>query len=108
GVYFFAEYTRYTRGSMIDVLGAQYLNTARAKGLAEAKVLFKHAFRNALLPLVTITGLFLPVVFEGAVVLEQVFQWPGMGTLLINSIHSRDYPILMGINLIAAIFVLLG
>ncbi|MEK4228225.1 ABC transporter permease [Solibacillus sp. FSL H8-0538] len=97
---------RYVRASMLEVFGQDYLRTARAKGLKEYVVTNKHAFRNALIPIITIIGIEVPALLGGAVITEQIFQWPGMGQLTIQSIMSRDYPTLMAINFMAAIMVL--
>jgi peptide/nickel transport system permease protein len=97
---------RYVRSSMLEVLGQDYLRTARAKGLRDFIVNNKHALRNALIPIVTIIGLEIPLLIGGAVVTEQIFQWPGLGQLTIQSIGSRDYPVLMALNFIAAFTVL--
>lgn len=97
---------RYVRSSMLEVLGQDYLRTARSKGLKEMIVVNKHAFRNALIPIITVIGLDIPLLVSGAVITEQVFQWPGIGQLMINSITSRDYPTLMALNFVAAIIVL--
>ena len=97
---------RYVRASMLDVLGQDYLRTARAKGVKEFVVTNKHALKNALIPIITVIGLEIPLLIGGAVITEQIFQWPGMGSLTINSILSRDYPTLMAINLLTAIIVL--
>ncbi|MGM0901706.1 MAG: ABC transporter permease [Bacillota bacterium] len=97
---------RYVRASLLEVLGQDYLRTARAKGLREFVVTNKHALRNALIPIITIIGLEIPVLLAGAVITEQVFQWPGMGQLTIQSIMSRDYPTLMALNLLTACIVL--
>jgi peptide/nickel transport system permease protein len=99
---------RYTRSAMLDVLGQDFVITARAKGLAESVVTLRHAFRNALLPVITVISLRVPVLLGGAVVIEYVFQWPGMGTLALLSIEQRDYPILMGLTLMTASLVLLS
>lgn len=100
--------TRYVRSSMLEVLGQDYVRTARAKGLAERLVVRRHALRNALIPVVTLAGLQIPALLAGAVITEQVFEWPGMGRLTIEAINQRDYPVLMGITLITAVFVALG
>lgn len=97
---------RYVRSSMLEVLGHDYLRTARAKGLKEFIVTNKHALKNALIPIITIIGMEIPVLIGGAVVTEQIFQWPGLGQLTIQSISSRDYPTLMAINFLAAFAVL--
>ncbi len=100
--------TRYVRSSMLEVLGQDYVRTARAKGLAELIVIGRHAFRNALIPIITLAGLQIPALLAGAVITEQVFEWPGMGRLTIEAINQRDYPVLMGITLITAVLVALG
>ena len=103
-----ARFTRYMRSSMLEVIHEQYVLTARSKGLHERVILYKHAMRNALLPIITVLGLTLPALFGGAVITERIFQWPGVGMLTIEALNARDYPVLMGINLIAASLVLLG
>jgi peptide/nickel transport system permease protein len=100
--------TRYVRSSMLEVLGQDYVRTARAKGLAELRVLRRHALRNALIPVVTLAGLQIPGLLGGAVITEQIFEWPGMGRLTIEAINQRDYPVLMGITLITAVLVAFG
>lgn len=100
--------TRYVRSSMLEVLGQDYVRTARAKGLAELRVLRRHALRNALIPVVTLAGLQIPGLLAGAVITEQIFEWPGMGRLTIEAINQRDYPVLMGITLITASLVAVG
>jgi peptide/nickel transport system permease protein len=99
---------RYTRSSMLEVVRSAYVTTARAKGLREHSVVLRHAFRNALLPVITIIGLALPEMVGGAVITETVFTWPGMGSLLIEAVTGRDYPLIMGISLTVAIAVLLA
>jgi peptide/nickel transport system permease protein len=103
-----ASYARYTRACMLEVLGLDYLRTARGKGLKERWVILKHALPNALMPIITLMGLTLPRLFSGAVITETVFAWPGMGRLLVDSVRTRDYTLLMGITLIIAILVFLG
>jgi peptide/nickel transport system permease protein len=100
------QYVRYVRASLLEVLGQDYLRTARAKGLKEFVVTNKHALKNALIPIITVIGLEIPFLLGGAVITEQVFQWPGMGQLTIQSIMSRDYPTLMALNLLTAFMVL--
>lgn len=98
-----ASIARLTRSSMLDVLRQDYLDCARAKGVSEGKVLFKHALRNALVPVVTVVALQMGGIIGGSVVVETVFSWPGIGTLLINGAKMRDYPIIIyGVMLIAA------
>lgn len=99
---------RYVRSSMLEVMGQDYVRTARAKGLAEVIVMRHHALRNALIPVITLAGLQIPALLAGAVITEQVFEWPGMGRLTIEAINQRDYPVLMGITLIAAVLVAIG
>jgi peptide/nickel transport system permease protein len=99
---------RYTRSAMLEVLRQDYMTTARAKGLAARAVYVAHGFRNALLPVITVVSLRIPVLLGGAVVIESVFQWPGMGTLAILSIQQRDYPVLMGLTLMISTLVLLS
>jgi peptide/nickel transport system permease protein len=99
---------RYTRSSVLDVLRQEYVTTARAKGLNEFVVLVRHTLRNALIPLVTVIGLSLPNLLGGAVITEQIFQWPGMGWLAVRAVNGRDYPLLMGVILVTATLVLLS
>lgn len=101
-------YTRQMRNSMVESLSDDYVRTARAKGLSEGVVLFKHTLRNALLPLVTQVGLSLAAVVGGAIVTEQIFSWPGMGTLMLKAIQARDYPLIMGITVVISVVVLIG
>jgi peptide/nickel transport system permease protein len=103
-----ASLMRYTRASMLEVLGQDYVRTALAKGLSGRAVVLRHALRNALNPLITLVGLSVPRLLGGAVVVETVFQWPGMGRLAVDSILQRDYPVLMGLNLIIATLVIVG
>ena len=101
-----AGLTRYMRSGMLEVLGQEYVTTARAKGLKETSVVVGHALRNALLPVITIVTLRLPILFGGTVIIETMFQWPGMGRMAIQAISQRDYPVLMGLTFIAAVLVL--
>ena len=96
-VLYLANYSRISRASMLDVLGADYIRTARTKGLSERKVIFKHALKNASLPGVTLAGLQLAQVFSGAVLVETVFSLPGVGPLLYESIMRRDFPVILGV-----------
>ncbi|HYF79540.1 MAG TPA: ABC transporter permease [Symbiobacteriaceae bacterium] len=100
--------TRYTRSSMLDVVRQDFIRTARAKGVTERLVVYKHALRNALIPVITLLGLQLPNLLGGAIIIESVFMWPGMGRLAIEAINSRDYPVLMGLNLLTAVLVVVG
>lgn len=101
--YSLARITRLTRSSMIEVLQSDYIRTARAKGLGNGKILLKHAFKNAAIPIITITGLQIGVIFGGAVITETIFSWPGLGRLVVQSISFRDYPTVQ-----ASIFVIAG
>jgi len=99
------ELTRLGRSSMLEILSQDYIRTARGKGLNEFLVIFKHAFRNALIPTITLLGLRIPWLFGGAVVTETVFAWPGIGQLLVRSIYGRDFPVVEGVVLMLAFLV---
>jgi peptide/nickel transport system permease protein len=101
-----AGVARYMRGSMLEVIGQDYIRTARAKGLPERQVILKHALRNALVPIVSLLGLYLPLLFGGSVVIEVVFSWPGMGRALYNAILGRDYPVVMAASFFFGVLVL--
>jgi len=101
-----APLVRYARSSMLEVLHVEYVTTARAKGLKEFAVVMRHAFPNALIPLITVVGLRLPALFAGSVIVEQIFHWEGMGTLNIWAVLNQDYTLLMGLNMISGILVL--
>lgn len=103
-----AYLSRYSRASMLEVLRQDYIRTARAKGVPEKKVIYKHALRNALIPIVTLLGLSLPGLIGGGFIFETIFAWPGMGRLGYQAIMSRDYPVIMGVGVIAALLTLLG
>jgi peptide/nickel transport system permease protein len=102
-----AGYSRYVRGSMLEVIQQDYIRTARAKGLAERRVVFVHALKNAALPLVTVVGLDLPFLLAGAVVTETIFAWPGMGRLFYDHTTRSDFPVLMGIIMIISVAVVI-
>lgn len=99
---------RYTRTAMLEVVKQDYIRTARAKGLSERKVIYKHAFRNALIPIVTLLGLMIPSLFAGAILTENIFAYPGIGRIALGAINKRDYFLLMGFNMLMAILTLLG
>ncbi len=103
-----ASWSRYMRSSMLEVVSQDYVRTARAKGLSQRAVIYRHALKNALIPVATIMGLDLPVFFGGAALTETIFAWPGMGQLFVESVFSRDYPILMGVLMLTAVLVVLG
>ena len=99
--------TRFIRSAMLDVLNANYVQTARAKGLAERTVIMRHALRNALINIVTIIGLQITALFSGIVIVEVVFSWPGLGRLAFNAVEERDYPLLQGAVMVVAVMVTL-
>lgn len=108
GLYGSATYARYTRASVLDVLNSDYVTTARAKGLRGRAIVTRHVLRNAALPIVTIVGLSLGNLLSGAVIVETIFAWPGMGKLGVAATLERDYPLLMGVVVVGAIMVLLS
>lgn len=103
-----ATYMRYTRFSMLEVVHSDYIRTARAKGLTESRITWRHTVSNAILPVITVIGLSIPNLVVGAIFTETIFSWPGMGTLYLDGVLGRDVPLLMGINLVIAIVVLMG
>lgn len=103
-----APLIRYTRSSMLETIRQDFVRVARAKGLSETRVITRHALRNALIPLVTVVALTLPQLLGGTVIIEQVFSWPGMGTLAIKAVRARDYPTMMAINMIGAVAILVS
>ncbi|WP_199618895.1 ABC transporter permease [Paenibacillus alkalitolerans] len=103
-----ASLSRFMRSSMLDVINQDFIRTARAKGLSDNKVVLKHALRNALLPIITLIGLQLPHLLGGALIIEQIFAWPGMGRLAVGAIFIRDYQVIMGITMVGSVLVVLG
>lgn len=103
-----AGISRYMRSSMLEALSQDYVRTARARGLSESSVVYKHALRNALLPIVTIASMILPALIGGSFIIETIFAWPGMGRLGYEAIMNYDYPVVMGVGVIAAFLTLLG
>lgn len=103
-----AEFSRYMRSSALDNLGEQYVNTARSKGASERHVLYHHVLRNSLVPIVTLLGLRLPHVLNGALITEGVFNYPGIGRLFWNATQMQDYPVLLGVTLVVAIGTVAG
>ena len=103
-----AYWARYQRSSFLEVLGQDYVRTAKAKGLKEKLVIWKHAFRNALIPMVTLAGLTLPDLVNGSYIIETIFGWPGLGRLGVQSILDRDYPVVMGVTMLSALLVVVG
>lgn len=103
-----ASYSRYVRSSMVDNLNEQYVRTARSKGLSEFRIVFVHTLRNALFPVITLLGLYIPALFSGALVIETLFNFNGMGLLFWQSAQARDYPILLGVTIILSIATVVG
>lgn len=103
-----AAWTRFIRSSMIEVLSQDYMRTAKAKGLRERIVIFRHGLRNAMLPLVTLLGIAIPDLFGGALIIEQIFTWPGMGQLAFNAALNKDYTLVMGIVVFVSVLVIIG
>ena len=100
--------SRFVRGSTLEVIRKDYIRTAWAKGLEEKDVVYKHIFKNTLIPVLTLLGILLPTLISGSVILEYIFSWPGIGALFFNSVLSRDYPTVMGLSFITAVLVLLS
>jgi peptide/nickel transport system permease protein len=99
---------RFVRGAMLDVAGSPWVMVARAKGLSETRVMLHHVLRNALVPVVTLLGLSLPTLFSGAVFIEAIFAWPGVGRVLVEAVQARDYPVVMAATAVSALLVVLG
>jgi len=102
-----AIFARFSRSSLLEVLSQDFITTARAKGVSETGVIVKHAFRNSMLPLITVVALTLPWLLSGSVIIERLFQWDGIGRLYFHSIQARDYPTIMGLTVMTAMAVLL-
>jgi peptide/nickel transport system permease protein len=103
-----ALFSRFIRSSAIENLTQDYVRTARAKGVPEKRILFRHVLRNSLIPIITLLGLSLPVTISGAVIVEAVFNYPGMGLLFWNAATTQDYPVLMGFTIVVATATVLG
>lgn len=103
-----AALARYARGSLLDAVHQDFIKTARAKGLAEGRIFWVHAMKNALPQVLTVVGLSVPFLLGGAVVIEKIFAWPGMGSLAVDSIFERDYPVVLAVNFVGACMVILG
>jgi peptide/nickel transport system permease protein len=97
---------RYIRSAMLEILQQDYLRTAKAKGIGRFRVINKHALKNALIPVITVIGMMIPVLFGGAIIIEQVFSWPGLGLMTMSAIINRDYPVIMGVCLMSALVVM--
>src|SRR5207237_7487836 len=103
-----AIFARYSKSALTEVIRQDYITTARAKGVAPQRVLWSHALRNALIPLITLLGLTIPLLISGSVIVEQIFQWDGIGRLYILSILQRDYPTVLGLTVTTAVITLLA
>ena len=103
-----AYYSRFVKSNLEEVVRQDYIRTARAKGVSRLRILMHHALRNTMIPMVTMLGLSLPALLSGAVILEQIFSWPGMGRLFFESIAERDYPTMMGLMLMFSVLTLAG
>src|SRR5262245_25866848 len=103
-----AALTRYTRSSLLEVLNSDYMTTARAKGLRERSVIVRHGLRNALIPIVTVVAFRMPYLISGAVIIETVFQWPGLGFLTLNAATQKDYPLIMALALAVSVVVIVS
>ena len=103
-----AEYVRFTRASMLDVMQSDFATVAKAKGLHVPTIIFRHILRNALIPIVTRVGLSVAWLFSGALIVETVFRWPGLGVLMLQGVMTRDYPLILGMNLFISVTVLLS
>lgn len=99
---------RYVRSAVLEILQKDYVRTAKSKGIGRFLTINKHALRNALIPIITVIGMQIPTLFGGAVIVEQVFSWPGLGLITMNAIMSRDYPVIMGVALLTAVVVLMA
>lgn len=106
GIGYVAILMRYTRSAMLEVIGTLYVTTAESKGLTRRRVVIQHAFRNALIPILTVIGLSLPDMVGGAVITETVFSWPGIGLMMVEGVQQRDYPMIMGVSLFVGVAVL--
>ncbi|MFF7408303.1 ABC transporter permease [Streptomyces lydicus] len=103
-----AAFSRYLRSAVLDNLAEDYVRTARAKGQSNARIMFRHVLRNALIPLATLLGLYLPTLFSGTLVVESMFNYPGMGLLFWNAAQSSDFPVLLGVTLVVGVATVLG
>ena len=103
-----AYLSRFVRGSSLEIIRQDYIRTARAKGLGEKDIVYRHVLRNTMIPVLTLLGLLLPTLISGSIILESIFSWPGVGDLFFTSVRARDYPVVMGLSFITAILVLLS
>ena len=103
-----AIFARFSKSALTEVIRQDYITTARAKGVAPQRVLWRHAFRNALIPLITLLGLTIPYLISGSIIVEDIFQWDGIGRLYFTSILSRDYPTVLGLTVATAVITLIA
>lgn len=103
-----ASWSRYQRSALLDVLGQDYIRTARSKGLAERRVIMLHALRNSLIPMITLVGISVPSVVTGAFITETIFSWPGIGRLGVDAVDGRDYPVIMAVTMLSALLILVA
>jgi len=108
GLVLCAQWSRYTRSSFLEVIHQDFIRTAKSKGLSGGRILFRHAFPNAVAPLIALAGVQLPWLFSGALVTETIFGWPGMGRLFVDSLTMKEYPVLMGMIMVTAMAVIIG
>jgi peptide/nickel transport system permease protein len=101
-----AYFARFMRSAMLEVINQDYMTVARAKGLSGRSILYGHAMRNAMIPMITVVGLQLPRIIGGAVIIEQIFAWPGIGDLTFKAIGQRDYPVILGVTMLAGALVM--
>lgn len=105
-IFYMANFMRYQRFAILEVKRSDYIRTAEAKGLKERVIIWRHTLRNAILPVITVIGLSVPTLVAGALFIETIYSWPGMGSLFIDAVNARDYPMVMGVMLVSAIVVL--
>ena len=103
-----ASFMRYTRSSMLEVIRQDYIRTARAKGLKEKVVIYRHALRNSIIPIITLLGFWIPSLLSGAVMTETIFGYPGLGKISVDAVNQRDYPVILGVNAMLAVLTLIG
>lgn len=103
-----ASFMRYTRSAMLEVIRQDYIRTARSKGLMDKVIIYRHALRNAIIPIITLLGFWIPALFSGAVITEQVFGWPGIGKISVDAVNARDYGLLMAITMLGCFLLLVG
>ncbi len=108
GLFYAAVYARVTRTAMLEIFGLDFVRTARAKGLPERVVAFRHVLRNALLPIVTLLSFQIGTVLAGSIVIESVFSWPGVGTLVVEAVTGRNFPVVVGVLLISSVLVIVA